>query len=149
MVPHRSILFWILCFGLHWILMLHNILLLHISEKGTANGAGTVLSTRLIGRQHCHITSRSCGGPHNQSWPIQIVDDKAAVLRASWRLRGLQGNQCQNAWRWVKLALLIVRERTVWWTTHEQAACWLCRSLWLTHAPYWWMWSTSIWKMIS
>lgn len=33
----------------------------------------------LIGRQRCHITSRSCGGPHNQSRPIQTVDSQAAV----------------------------------------------------------------------
>lgn len=34
---------------------------------------------------------------HNQSGPIQISDSKALVLQASWRLRGPQGNQCQNA----------------------------------------------------
>lgn len=36
----------------------------------------------LIGVQHCHVTSRSCSGPHNQSRPVQIINSQAAAVPA-------------------------------------------------------------------
>ncbi len=73
------------------VLVLHSILLLHISTKGAANGAGPVSLTHLIGREHCHPTSRSCGGPHSQSRLIQTVVSQAAALASQLETAGPSG----------------------------------------------------------
>lgn len=104
-------------------------------------------STRLTGRKRCHITSTSCGCPHNRSRPAPDCGWQGSeVLHASWRLQGPLGNQRQIAWRLGKLACWLIGERAVWWTTNDwegggvkkatrdtehkyKAACWVWRSV--------------------
>lgn len=72
---------------------------------------GTVSSTHLIGRQHCHITSRSCGGPHNQSGPSQIVNDKAVSAASQLESAGPSGKSVPECLETGKIGLLISQRK--------------------------------------
>lgn len=63
----------------------------------------------LVGRLHYHITSRSCGGPHNQTRLIKTANSQAAGLWTSWVLEGESVAECYR--KWVKWACWLAWER--------------------------------------